>query len=187
MTAVLVLALTLLTSAAQERYARATVTEQQELKITTTDGRDIVLAKERDKVLETEQVGFQKVAISPDGSAVGWIAYHPNGGTSYPIPRLVEIYARGNRRVLDELIPVSDWCFIDGGEQVAILAQLLHGPSHASYGLWEVSTGRRMASFTWLERERPPSIPAWVEAITSHRNSTFKSKSTPSQHCRPSA
>lgn len=52
-------------SVAADRYA-ASVDEAGKLRIVTGRGRSIVLPKER------EQVAFDGVKISPNGSSVGW-------------------------------------------------------------------------------------------------------------------
>jgi hypothetical protein len=52
--------------------------------IVTTAGRTI------EPIKDSEQVGFAKPQISPDGGAVGWLAEYPNCRTSYPVPLKLE-------------------------------------------------------------------------------------------------
>jgi hypothetical protein len=65
---------------AADTYLRAQVDETGQLRILTKAGKTIVLKK------EAEQVGFDKIQISPDGHAVDWLALYPFCCTSYPIP-----------------------------------------------------------------------------------------------------
>src|SRR5262245_16461538 len=93
-------------SFAADRYVRASIDEGGALRILTSDGRTVVPSK------EPEQVGFDKVAISPDGSAVGWLALFPNCCTSYPIPLKLVGYSAGKQRTFTGFgLPGWQWPF----------------------------------------------------------------------------
>src|SRR5437899_5609528 len=74
---------------AADKYTAASVDDSGRLHIQTSDGRSIILPKERD------QEGFDRIAISPDGHAVGWVELYPNCCTSYPIPLKLAVYMNG--------------------------------------------------------------------------------------------
>src|SRR5262245_20907511 len=63
---------------AAEAYLSAAVDQAGQLRIVTGDGRAIIQQK------DTDQVGFDQVAISSNGRSVGWVALYPNCCTSYP-------------------------------------------------------------------------------------------------------
>jgi hypothetical protein len=76
----------------KETYLRAEI-EQDQLRIVTSGGRQIVPDQ------ETDQVGVDKVAISPDHRAVGWLVLFPNYATSYPISLKIIVYVNGRQPV----------------------------------------------------------------------------------------
>src|SRR5579862_5617931 len=77
---------------AADRYTNASVEQSGNLRISTNEGRSIVVPREHD------QVGSDHVAIASDGSAVGWVALYPNCCTSYPIPLKLFVYVNGKTR-----------------------------------------------------------------------------------------
>ena len=162
-----VIVVTLASSAvtAQQRYVRAEENPNHELVITTSTGERIVLPRGRDRANDEDQENFGSIAISPDGMAVGWLAYYPNCCTSYPIPTKVEIYSVGQRRSFAPAIVAWDWCFVDGSARIAALSTTVHGPQNQVLELWDVATGKRLDSFTWMEDGKYPAAPAWVNAI----------------------
>jgi hypothetical protein len=79
-----------------EVYAAATLGNDGDLHIMTTNGREIVVAKSDDKrSVETQQVYFEKPVLSNDRRAVGSRAFYPNCCTSYEIPLALVVYADG--------------------------------------------------------------------------------------------
>jgi hypothetical protein len=151
--------------AAQGRFVRAEENGQHDLVITTSSGQQILIGKSDQKPDGEEQVGFKDIAISPDGQAVGWTALFPNCCTSYPIPMLVEVYTAGRRRAFDPAIAPWHWCFVDGSEKIAALSTTVHGPQNEILELWDISTGKKLEDFTWMEGESYPRAPAWVASI----------------------
>jgi len=161
----LALAATSTLFAAQERYVRAEENANHELVIATAAGKTVVVKKARDAEQKDEQVSFGDIAISSDGSAVGWLSYYPNCCTSYPIPLRVEVYSGGRRRSFDPAIAPWHWCFVDGPSRIAAISTTVHGAQHQVLELWDVQTGRRIEDFTWLEGAQHPDAPKWVIAI----------------------
>jgi hypothetical protein len=155
--------------AAVDRYVGASVDETGQLRILTSDGRALVLAK------EAEQVGFDRIAISQDGHAVGWVALYPNCCTSYPIPMRLVIYSAGERRVFTgNGLPVWQWDFIAAGEQVAFEQETVHGSLGTHYELRDVATGRLIAEFTPTvgpDNQSLPNqnVPKWVAELNAKR------------------
>jgi hypothetical protein len=152
-------------AAAQERYVRAEENGNRDLVIIASRGERIEVPKSDRKWADAQQVGFEEVAISRDGTAVGWLAYYPNCCTSYPVPILVEVYRAGKRHTFDPAISPSHWCFVDGSARIAAISRTIHGPRHAVIELWDVSTGTKREAFTWMDGESYPRVPAWVVAV----------------------
>lgn len=168
--AALVVTLTIATAfaRAQERYVRAEETRNHQLVITTSSGRQIVVPKSNRKVADEQQVGFQNIAISPDGTAVGWVSYYPNCCTSYPVPILVEVYSAGRRRTFDPAIAPWHWCFVDGSAKIAAVSTTVHGTQNEIIELWDVATEKKLEDFTWMDGESYPRAPAWVVELHSN-------------------
>src|SRR5574342_341438 len=98
--------------AAEEQYRRAEILQDGQLHIVTADGREII------PQMRHEQVGFDKVAISEDGHAVGWLALYDNCCTSYPIPHELVIFVNGQaREFTGHDLPIWRWVFAAGGKQ----------------------------------------------------------------------
>ena len=79
---------------AADQYVAASVDSAGPLRITTSDGRTIAVAR------EPEQEAFDEIVGSPDGSSVGRLAEYPFCCTSYPIPLKLVIYTAGHARML---------------------------------------------------------------------------------------
>jgi hypothetical protein len=127
---------------AADRYVRAVVDQAGVLRIETSAGRAIVPAK------ESGQVGVDKVAISPDGRAVGWVALFPNCCTSYPIPLKLVVYSDGKRRAFTGIgLPVWRWHFTAVGRQIAFEQETVHGGLGVHYELRDVASGRSIAEW----------------------------------------
>lgn len=164
--------------AAQERYVRAEENENHDLVITTSAGERIVVPKSDRKWADEQQAGFEDIAISRDGTAVGWVAYYPNCCTSYPVPILLEVYRAGRRHTFDPAIAPWHWCFVDGSASIAAISTTVHGPQHEVIELWDVSTGTKRDDFSWMDGESYPRAPAWVVAVRSTRASKTHQCST---------
>lgn len=161
MTVVIVLALAWSVAGA-ERYLSAVVDEAGNLRIVTADGRTVTIQKQQD------EIGFDKIAVSLDGTAVGWVGMQENCCTSYPIPtRLVVHFAGQSLRFVGNDLPVWNWRFIDGGKRVALHQETVHGGLGEHYEVRDVATGRLVAEWSpkygrdnqRLPNQRPPS---WV-------------------------
>ena len=149
---------------AQERYVHAEQNSGHDLVITTSTGRRIVVPKSDTPLDDAVQVGFSEIAVSRDGGAVGWLAEYPNCCTSYPIPRVVEVFTAGTRHTFQAAIVPFYWCFVDGSARVRASSSTVHGPQHQIFEMWDVSTGAKLGTFQWLEGESHPEAPAWARA-----------------------
>src|SRR5882672_2318993 len=113
--------------AATETYVRATVNESG-LRIMTSTGKTIVAKPITRRNTFGKQVGFDRVAISPDGRVVGWVALFPNCCTSYPIPLALVLYSNGKTRTMTGIdLPIWRWCFEANSTQVAFEQETVHG------------------------------------------------------------
>jgi hypothetical protein len=151
----------------QHRYARAEQNENHDLVINTSANERIVIAKSDRKWAGAQQVGFDDIAISRDGAAVGWVDLYPNCCTSYPVPILLEVYKDGKRHTFEPKIAPVHWCFMNGSASIAAISTTLHGPDNQVIELWDVSTAKKHSEFVWLDGESHPRAPAWVVAIRS--------------------
>lgn len=123
------------------RYVRATVDQDGQLRILTGDGQAITIAK------EDTQVGFEQIAISPDGASVGWVGLRGNCCTAYPIPmRLVILHGSERRTFAGNEWPVFRWVFTNGGSRVAFKQAPVHG-SGDHYEWHDVASGRLIAAY----------------------------------------
>lgn len=129
-------------AAAAETYVRATIDQDGQLRILTADGRNIEAKR------EGEQIGFANPQISPDGSAVGWLAEYPNCCTSYAIPlKLVILTNDGVRTFTGTGLPVWRWKFQAGGAHVAFRQETVHSGRNVHCELREVASGRLLAEY----------------------------------------
>ncbi len=149
--------------AVAETYTQAKVDPSGDLRILTKDGREIIPKKEPD------QVAFDKVEVSPDGHAVGWLALFPNCCTSYPIPLKLVIYANGKLRTFTGSgLPVWRWCFEAGGKQLAFEQETVHGGMGIHYELHDVRTGRLLSKYD-PNSEASGKPPKWVAELNSKK------------------
>lgn len=140
-----------------ETYERATVDGSGQLRILTTDDREILLSKAGD------QLGVAKPALSPTRTAVGWLALYPNWRTSSPVPLKLVIYSRGHFDTFTGIgLPMSRWRFEDDGRQVAFKQETVHGDLGVHYELRDISTGRLVADF---EPGGGGAAPPWVQRL----------------------
>src|SRR5438128_2093966 len=146
---------------AADKYTAASVDDSGRLHIQTSDGRSIFLMKQRD------QEGFDNIAISPNGDAVGWLDLYPNCCTSYPIPLKLAVYMNGKLRTFTgSELPIWRWHFTADGHNVAFEQETVHGESGVHYELWDIVTGRLISQYNPpLDQECHPlpnqHVPPW--------------------------
>jgi hypothetical protein len=154
---------------AADTYLRAQVDETGQLRILTKAGKTIVLKK------EAEQVGFDKIQISPDGHAVGWLALYPFCCTSYPIPLKLCVYSGGHlRSFTGQGLPVWHWHFMMNSRRFAFEQETVHGSLNVHYELVDVASGWTVAEFTPDVDERGQVLPVqvnpdWVNELNASR------------------
>jgi hypothetical protein len=151
-------------SAAVETYQTASIDQNGQLRIVTTDRREIVPKKERD------QAGFDKPAISEDRRVVGWLALYPNCCTSYPIPLKLMTYANGKRRTFTGAgLPIWQWRFVEGGKQIAFEQETVHRGLGVHFELHDTGTGRLIAEYSPDAPGAPTLVPQWVRDLGFQR------------------
>lgn len=155
-----VLSSTLIASAlGAQTYTRADIDTSGQVHIVTSIGREIRPPREGD------QVASDRVAISPDGLAVGWLALYRNCCTTYPIPLKLVILRAGKRRTIKgNGLPVWEWKFSEDSRFVVIRQAPVHGDAPQHYELRDVGSGRLVDSLDGgSKRSRSP--PPWVRIL----------------------
>ena len=156
-----------------EVYAAATLGNDGDLHIMTTNGREIVVAKSDDKrSVETQQVYFEKPVLSNDRRAVGSRAFYPNCCTSYEIPLALVVYADGRtHRFTGSDLPIFLWHFADDGALVAFGQEPVHFGCSVHYELREIRTERLIDSVDVPQpcgqdtNPQPVKVPRWVTEL----------------------
>jgi hypothetical protein len=140
------------------QYSSARVNDKGELQIQA--GRHLLPAPK----IESEQVGFEQPAVSPDHSTVGWLALYPNCCTSYPLPLALVLYRDGKilRTIIGEGTPIWRWSFVGDGSRIALRQETAHGSRNTHYELREVASGRRIAYYDSADHR---SVPKWARII----------------------
>jgi hypothetical protein len=150
-------------SAATDIYVETVVDPSGQLRITTKHRKEIVPKKDAD------QASFDKVQISPDGRAVGWLALFPNCCTSYPIPLKLVILVNGEQRTFKgNGLPIWKWCFWEEGKQVAWEQETVHGGQGVHYELRDIASGELSGQYD--PDSNPDTItkpPRWVAVLDS--------------------
>lgn len=150
----------LVASASPETYARAEVDASGQLRIVTGDGRTLAPR------MENGQVGIDRVVVSPDGRAVGWLALFPNCCTSYPIPLKLVVRVDGRVRAFVGSLPVWRWAFQAGGARVAFEQETVHGGGGIHYELRDLASGRLIETYEPAPAAGAPSqVPEWVAQL----------------------
>jgi hypothetical protein len=162
---ILAIVLAALASAATaaETYIQTELDSNGQLRIMTRRHREIVPGKDRG------QVGFVKVAISPDGHSVGWLAMYPGDDVSGPVPMKLVIYSGENlRSFTGSGLPIRRWCFQAEGKQVAFEQETVYGGSGVHYELRDIATGELVAKY---DPDSNPQVtekpPRWVAEVDS--------------------
>lgn len=149
-----------------ETYLFASVKDNEQLCIKTSNNREIIFEK------DSTQAGFDKIRISDDGKAIGWLELYNNNSTSYPIPLKLKIYSAGKIHLFTGTgLPIWLWSFMESGNLVAYRQETVHGGFGVHYELREVATGLLIADHS---PEYGPdnqqlviqkNVPKWVEDL----------------------
>jgi hypothetical protein len=142
------------------QYGSARVSDKGELEIQA--GKHSLFAPR----LDSDQVGFEQAAISPDRSTVGWLALYPNCCTSYPLPLTLVLFRDGRilRKIYGDGTPIWKWNFVGDGSRIALRQETAHGSMNTHYELREASSGRRIATYDSADH-RP--VPKWARVIAT--------------------
>ena len=163
-----------LVRAATETYVEATIDANGHLRVVTLTGKVIQPKPLPARPNVGDQVGFDQVAISPDGRVVGWLALYPNCCASYPIPLALVLYSNGKTRTFKgNELPVWRWRFEAEGKQVAFEQETVHGGIGVHYELRETLTGRLVEEYnpppsqppTDDRNPNPRDAPSWVTRL----------------------
>jgi hypothetical protein len=156
-----------------ESYAAATLGNDGELHITTTNRREIVVAKSGDtRSGETQPAYFEDPLLSNDRRAVGARIFYPNCCTSYEIPLTLVVHADGRtHRFTGRGLPIFLWHFADDGSTVAFRQEPVHFGCSAHYELREIRSERLVDSADVAEpcgqdpNPQPVRVPEWVNKL----------------------
>ena len=111
---------------------------------------------------EVGQVGVSALRASADRQSVGWLVEERNCCTSYPIALRLAVRRAGHSRIISDGFMIYDWACVGGGREVALSTGVVHGAMRRTLSLYDVRTGRRVAS--WIgDFNAPP--PAWAKAL----------------------
>ena len=152
---------------ATDKYVDASVNDSGGLRIRTSDGRSIILPKERD------QEAFDHIAISADGQGVGWVDLYPNCCTSYPIPLKLAVYMNGKLHTFTGSgLPIWRWHFTSDDKHVAFEQETVHGELGVHYELREILSGRLISEYNPpIDSEGHPltgqPVPQWVADLNA--------------------
>jgi hypothetical protein len=154
--------------AASDTYESATIDASGQLRIMTTDHREVVIPVGQD------QTSFAQPVISKDRRAVGATASYPHCCTSYDIPLQLVIYADGvtHRFRSKDGLPIFQWGFVDSG-RVAFGAEPVHFGCFVHYELRDIKSERLIDSANVPEPcgqnpdPKPTTIPKWIGALAT--------------------
>lgn len=149
-------------------YLFASVDDAGLLIIKTSNSEEIIFEK------DSTQVAFDKIRISNDGKAVGWLELYDNNSTSYPIPLKLKIYSGGQIHLFTgNGLPIWLWNFTEDSRQIAYEQETVHGGLGIHYELREIATGRLIAEYNpeYGQDNQPleiqQNVPKWVEELNN--------------------
>ena len=163
-----------------EVYTAATLGSDDNMHITTTNGRDIVVAKPDDqRSVDTQKSYFEKPVVSNNRRAVGSRVFYPNCCTSYEIPLTLVVYAEGRtHRFTGSGLPIFLWHFADDGTMVAFGQEPVHFGCSIHYELREIRSERLVESVDVPEpcgqdpNPQPVKVPVWVTRLEQAQRDT---------------
>lgn len=128
-----------------EVFIKTTINNAKELNLITKNSQNITIKMEPFQIGsdKLEQVGFDHIKISNDGSAVGWVSEYPNCCTSYPIPLKLSIYTNNKLyNFTGNGLPIWDWDFSSDGSKVIFHQETVHGGLGIHYEIREIKTNK---------------------------------------------
>jgi hypothetical protein len=141
-----------------QTYSRADIDTTGHIHIITSKGREIRAPR------DSGQLGADRIAISPDSTAVGWLALYKNCCTTYPIPmKLVLLVAGKQRTISSGGLPIWEWKFTEDTRYVVIRQAPVHGDAPQHFELRDVKSGRLVDSYdSGSKRKRAPP---WIRIL----------------------
>lgn len=141
-----------------QTYSRADIDTTGHVLIVTSRGREIRPPR------DSGQVGADRIAISPDSTAVGWLALYPNCCTTYPVPLKLMLLVAGKRRTISGGgLPIWEWKFTEDTRYVVIRQAPLHGDAPMHFELRDVTSGRVVDSYDNGSRKK--RAPPWIRIL----------------------
>ena len=62
----------------------------------------------------------------------------------------------GRKQIISDGLMIYDWAFVGGGREVALSTGVVHGATRRTLSLYDVHSGRRLASWTGDAKATPP-------------------------------
>lgn len=141
-----------------QTYSRADIDTTGHIHIITSNGREIRPPR------DSGQLGADRIAISPDSTAVGWLALYKNCCTTYPIPmKLVLLVAGKQRTISSGGLPIWEWKFTEDTRYVVIRQAPVHGDAPMHFELRDVKSGRVVDSYDNGSRRK--RAPPWIRIL----------------------
>ena len=163
-----------------EIYTAASLGNDGDLHIVTTNGREVVVSKSDDnRSVEMQQAYFENPVVSNDRRAVGSRAFYRNCCTSYEIPLALVVYADGRtHRFTGSNLPIFLWHFADDGTLIAFGQEPVHFGCSVHYELREIRSERLVDSADVPEpcgqdeNPQPVKVPEWVTRLEQAQRET---------------
>jgi len=117
---------------------------------------------------DENQEGIDDPAVAEDQRAIAWTETYDNPATSYSIPLVLAIYQSGKSILhIRQGLMIWDWTFLNGGQHIAAVWGLTHGPEVGHYQLYDVKTGRMLSEVLGDEETQSlnPGAPEWAKQI----------------------
>lgn len=146
--------------ASEPGYRSVTINKNEQLYITSEDGRSISAPR------LNGQVAFGSPKISADHQIVGWLVNYPNPfapEANNPVPGALVLYRSG--RIVHTFISTDqvfwDWQFQDRGKRVAYSIGPTHGGADECI-LADIGSGKIVARWWVTSKARPPD---WAKSL----------------------
>jgi len=147
-----------ITTAQSVKIAKAYADSSGTLHVTTSNGQDIRIPKEKG------QKGAEEIKITEDHQTVGWLVVYPNPDSNRDWEKLygeLVLWRDGKvtRRFSTEQVFWS-WDFWEDGKQVRFHTGPLHGAGR--FELHDIASGRLLAA---VDEEATQTLPDWAESL----------------------
>ncbi len=136
---------------------KAYIDRHDRVHILYSSGRHWVMSKDKYYAAQSD------IRVAEDSRTVGWLLEIPNCCTSYPIPVTLAVRRPGLRvRYFTADLMLCLWQFRNGGDQVAISSDTVHGNLSPVYTLYDVRTERKLDEWQGNPSDKAPQ---WVRDL----------------------